>query len=1476
MKKLKKCSKGNIKQLSGLMLTLTVACTSVAPVTATTVSDGSLQDTLEYEVPEIQVSEGQTEEGQIEEGQTEEGQTEEGQTEEGQTEEGQTEEGQTEEGQTEEGQTEEGQTEEGQTEEGQTEEGQTEDDQKLEGFSGNWSNNGVGSWELDENGVLTSNNRSIGDTLYMSDFQVGKEDTYVVETTVKISDGDAAGIVFASPNKDTGKWSCFNANKITGQAKIFGDCYFKESAVSEKGFASDYFDLKVEVIGGKQVNTYVNDELFETVSLEGGFEGGYVGVMTWQSNATFTDFKVQKFDKNYSLDGIALKDSDDNPIEDIEFNKGDFSYKVVVPSTTESVKLDLGNNAPSDDEIEVLLNGTETDIDNIDLEEGNNVITIKLTDGNINYYTEINIYKERAGQTGFETNLAPFTQYGDGEWILGDKYVSANNISAGDTFYMSSTNVGENDTYAIEGEFEIVNGQAAGIVFGAPEKDNPWKSWYCLNIDTASGVSKLLGSGTIANEYHLTAEDLKSNVYKLKVEVIAGKQINAYLNDKLIATKTDAGFTGGYVGMMTFKSETIFNSFNLTKFDKEGYHLDNLTINDGDVKLSPNFSSDTFLYNATVPNETSSVALGLTPNNDTEFSVSVNGKNASPKNVPLKVGNNKVEITSKIKSQDETTEFSFNTIVNIYRSQKDGEEYTEDYRPQYHFSPQNMWCNDPNGMVYFNNEWHLFYQYHPGDKIWGPMHWGHAVSKDLIHWEELDVALFPDKIGAIYSGSAVVDKNNTSGLFDGIEGGGLVAIFTYDSSEGQKQGIAYSTDGREWTKYEGNPVIPAILTSDGEGNVLEDKAFRDPKVFWHEESNQWMMVVAGGPLRFYSSKDLIHWNFESGYDNAHPQYRPDGVDSIYTECPDFYKLEVGDTGEYKWVLNGGGRFYMVGDFKYDDKVGGYAFFPEGKYEPNYGKDSYAAMTYYGADGENGTPDGRRIMINWMNNWDYCNDIATITDPYNGSFTLQSEVTLEERNGEIIPIQTPIKEYEGLRKNATEINTTLTPDGANPLAEFKGDQYEIVAEFTPDENTTQQVGFKLRTGNGQETLVYYDFKNGKMHLDRTKSGKSPEGKDDVFLQNYSQKTSMTEDGKIKMHIYVDWSSVEVYGNDGETVGSAMIFPDPTSVGAEIYTVGGDAKVNATIYELDGIWNNVDNEEGSSGGSSGGSSSSSSVTRYTITAEAGEGGTISPDGSTSVKKGNSQVYTITANEGYAIEDVIVDGESVGAVEKYTFDTVSENHTIEVVFYAVTEESKDENIDEDDVPLTESPVNFADVNEKDWFYDAVSYAYKNGLVNGYSEDVFAPNENITRAMFVQILYNKDGQNKVDTVANFTDVNSTAWYADAINWAVEKGIISGYGDGKFGPDDYITREQIAVIMNNYAQKMGYTLPKTVDAVKFIDEAQIGAYANDSIKAMQQAGIIFGREDNSFDPKAETTRAEATAILYRFINIVNDSNEEK
>ncbi|WP_374960300.1 glycoside hydrolase family 32 protein, partial [Gilvibacter sp.] len=313
-------------------------------------------------------------------------------------------------------------------------------------------------------------------------------------------------------------------------------------------------------------------------------------------------------------------------------------------------------------------------------------------------------------------------------------------------------------------------------------------------------------------------------------------------------------------------------------------------------------------------------------------------------------------------------------------------KYDEPYRLQYHFSPPAKWMNDPNGLVYNDGVYHLFYQYYPDDIVWGPMHWGHATSTDMVHWEHKPIALYPDEHGLIFSGSAVVDHNNTSGFGkDGVAP--LVAIFTYHLMEGeqagrtdyQTQGIAYSLDnGDTWTKYEGNPVI-------GNDGI---KDFRDPKVFWDKNTEQWVMVlVAGDHAKFYRSANLKDWQHMSDFG------KDQGAHGGVWECPDLFKLRIQGSYDARWVLlisinpgapNGGsGTQYFIGDW--DGET-----FTTTQEEPlwiDYGTDNYAGVTY------NNEPNQERLFIGWMSNWNYARN--TPTEVWRSSMTLPRRLQLKE-------------------------------------------------------------------------------------------------------------------------------------------------------------------------------------------------------------------------------------------------------------------------------------------------------------------------------------------------------------------------------------------------------------------------------------------------------------------------------------------------
>ncbi len=488
------------------------------------------------------------------------------------------------------------------------------------------------------------------------------------------------------------------------------------------------------------------------------------------------------------------------------------------------------------------------------------------------------------------------------------------------------------------------------------------------------------------------------------------------------------------------------------------------------------------------------------------------------------------------------------TEVTAVREDYIAKKYTEEFRPQYHITAEENWLNDPNGLIYFEGKYHIFYQYNPDTKFPGnDKWWAHASSTDLSHWTSEPVALAPDKYGSMWSGSAVVDFNNSSGLFDDCDSKtGLVAFYTVTGSR-QQQAMAYSKDGgTTWIKYDGGR--PIINTSD---DPLNDGNFRDPKVFWHEESSQWMMIVAGGPVRFYSSTNLIDWE-------------PEGMHSdIHTECPDFFKLTVeGDDSsepQEKWVLSGGGVWYMIGDFCEVDGV--WRFVPDTgeKIKFNYAPDVYAGQTFYGTE-------GRTIMLWWMTDISYASATGNVTDPWSGALSLPYELELKELDGELVIFQNPVPELSSLRYDEASFkDIKLDEASENPLADLMYDKCEVIAKI----RVGYEGGFELkfRAGNGEYTTFGYYPSSKQFRLDRSHSGEAPVGK---FLSNYIAPAEIS-DGVITLHIFLDRSSVEIFTEDGRYVFTALIYPDNNSVGMALSAIGGEITVEEmTIYSLESIY------------------------------------------------------------------------------------------------------------------------------------------------------------------------------------------------------------------------------------------------------------------------------------------------------------------
>lgn len=420
----------------------------------------------------------------------------------------------------------------------------------------------------------------------------------------------------------------------------------------------------------------------------------------------------------------------------------------------------------------------------------------------------------------------------------------------------------------------------------------------------------------------------------------------------------------------------------------------------------------------------------------------------------------------------------------------------EKYRPVYHHTPAWGWMNDPNGMFYKDGVWHLYFQYNPYGSQWENMTWGHSTSTDLIHWTFQGAPIEADAWGTIFSGSAVVDHNNTSGFGKGA----VVAMYT-SAGENQTQSIAYSNDnGQTFTKYDGNPVLTSNTPD-----------YRDPHVFWNEDIKRWNMIMAEGQhMDIYSSADLKEWKLESQFGAEYGNHG--GV----WECPDLMKMKVRGTDQYKWMLlcniNPGGPFggsatqYFVGQFD------GHKFTCESAPEVtkwmDYGKDHYATVTFDNA------PDGRRVAMAWMSNWQYANQVPTMQ--YRSANSVPRDLDLYEYQGQTYCGVTPSPELAAARpKKATK---TLT-EACEMVVTLKG-------------NAT----ITLANDKGEQVVMTYDEKSRTFAMDRTKSGQKE------FSDDFAALTVAPVHGKMsQLRLFIDRSSIEAFDADGKMAMTNLVFP-----------------------------------------------------------------------------------------------------------------------------------------------------------------------------------------------------------------------------------------------------------------------------------------------------------------------------------------------
>ena len=460
---------------------------------------------------------------------------------------------------------------------------------------------------------------------------------------------------------------------------------------------------------------------------------------------------------------------------------------------------------------------------------------------------------------------------------------------------------------------------------------------------------------------------------------------------------------------------------------------------------------------------------------------------------------------------------TFTCWKNIKTAESFDTTNREQYRPLYHHTPAYGWMNDPNGMFFKDGVWHLYFQHNPYGSQWENMTWGHSTSTDLIHWTFQGDPIQPDAWGAIFSGSSVVDKNNTAGFGENA----IVALYT-SAGENQTQSMAYSTDnGKTFTKYDGNPIITS--------NVPD---FRDPHMFWNEDIKKWNMILAAGQqMNIYSSDNLKDWKFESSFGAEY------GSHGGVWECPDLMKMKVRGTDKEKWMLvcninpgcpfGGSATQYFVGDFD------GHKFTCESKPEVtkwmDYGKDHYATVTFDNA------PNGRHVALAWMSNWQYANQVPT----------------MQYRSANSIPRDLGLFEYKGNTYCSVTPSEEITAARSKKPSKSLSEACEMVVNLKGDATIT------LSNSKGEKVVMTYKAKNETFSMDRTLSGKTD------FSSDFAAITTAPVYGKMnKLRIFIDKSSIEVFDNDGKMAMTNLVFPTKPY---DKVTIKGKTKKYA-VYKL----------------------------------------------------------------------------------------------------------------------------------------------------------------------------------------------------------------------------------------------------------------------------------------------------------------------
>ncbi len=751
------------------------------------------------------------------------------------------------------------------------------------------------------------------------------------------------------------------------------------------------------------------------------------------------------------------------------------------------------------------------------------------------------------------------SEYKWGTWSYDAESLTGTHLEAADRFYISNIRVPAGKDFVFTADVTI-SGEAAGLVFGIPNQADPGRAWYCMNVDYSRGNTRVfaVGTGSIGtgNENltkSLTTAQQNESTHNFRVECFGGT-VSSYLDGEYVGSDYDSTLNGGgYLGFMVWNASVTFNNAYYKILARDTTAISNVSLEGIDF----NYKNTVFSYDVTAPSENESTTVSVT----TDYDAYINGVKGASRSVSLDKKRNFIFIEIK---QGETTMAAVPIIVR----REILSNYDETYRSYFHFSPNSGWLNDPNGFVYdsYNGVYHIFWQRSEKYTDDGKRSWGHAVSEDLVHFEQKTDAVLPDDYGQMWSGSAVIDYNNTSGLFDDSvpAGSRMVLLYSPTHTEGkqtsvgtrriEQQSIAYTLDGGEtWIKY--NDGAPVISNTDYQYGEM-----RDAKGLWVEDSSHvnggyWMMITAGYTnLKIFTSDNLIDWKFNSVVKTA------SGI-KVTGECVDIFKLPVDDDPDNtKWVLTVGGREYMLGQLV--NVCGNVVFRAETEviellttYEYRIAAgNSYAAIGFYNEK------KGRWIVGAWM-----CDYTGTLYDDkeWNGYIGLLSELSLKTVNGKIEVCYSPIEELDALHdETLVDIEKQSVAYGEDVFGDVNAREFDMNLELKLD--YASKISLRFAASDDEYILLTYDKTTEELVADVSHLKYVVNGHSVLKMKG------PLDNGVLKLRIFLDRANLEIYADQGEEFLQILVFPEISSDGISLTANGLFTANRITLYTMKNMW------------------------------------------------------------------------------------------------------------------------------------------------------------------------------------------------------------------------------------------------------------------------------------------------------------------